>query len=79
MAITTIDEKNLAGILTRGMLDGVRSNLKNQLMATLEKEVDLAIDKTLDQFKGHVETTYDYVNDKPVFHISINGIKRCES
>ena len=78
MAITTVDEKNLAGILTRGMLDGVRSNLKLQLMSTLEKEVDLAIRNTLDQFVGHVSAHYDFSTDKPVFQVSINGIKQSE-
>ena len=78
MAITAVSEEGLATILTKGMLDGVKNNLKHQLMATLEKEVDLAIRETLDQFVGKVSAHYDFSTDKPVFQVSINGIKQSE-
>jgi hypothetical protein len=76
MAITTLNEMQLADVLTKGMLDGVKCNLKNQLMNTLEKEVDAAIENTLNQFKGHVEAVYDHMTGSPTFYISINGVKK---
>ena len=76
MAITNINEYHLANILNKGMLEGVRKNLKQQLMNTLEKEVDVAIDNTLSQFKGYVEANYDHMNGSPVFNIVINGVKK---
>jgi predicted 2-oxoglutarate/Fe(II)-dependent dioxygenase YbiX len=79
MSITTMNEEQLASILTNGMLAGVKNNLKHQLMTTLEKEVDAAINKTLDQFKGYVSANYDCMTGVPTFHISINGIKQNEN
>jgi len=79
MAINNYTEQNLADVLHKGMLDGVRKNLNQQLMNNLEKEVDIAIDETLRQMKGYVESYRNIVSNNIIFNVHINGVHKCLS
>lgn len=69
-------EEDVATILHKGLVDGIRQNLKAKLFQIVEKEIDGVIDQTLNQLKGHVEAQRDSHSDRVVFNIAINGVPK---
>lgn len=69
--INDASEDQLAEVLHKGMLTDVRSALKGLLMADLEKEVDGAIDKVMQNMKDYVEAHYNAMNESVVFNVLI--------
>lgn len=76
MSIFAANEKTIADILHKGMLDGVRKQLKTNLMNTLEKDVDTAIEQVVSGMKGYVESYWDSLKGTATFNVTINGVKK---
>jgi hypothetical protein len=76
MNITNFTEQDLVETLTKGLLEGVRKQLKQQLMGVLEKEVDTAVENVIRRMTGYVHAQRDFAQDRLVFNITINGVSK---
>jgi len=76
MSITNFTLDDLSRVFHDGLMKPLRAELKRQLMQTLEKEIDTAVETVLQGMKGYVKAHRDFSHDRIVFDVSINGIKK---
>lgn len=74
MAIKFGTVEDVASVLHKGMMDGIRHNLKTKIMTEIEKEINGVIDQTIKQMKGYVESYRDNFDGQVKFNITINGV-----
>lgn len=74
ISIQNATEEDIATVLHRGMMSGIRHELKQSLMISLEKEIDTAIEKAINGLKGYVEMQRGFnssLTEQLVFNIKI--------
>ena len=76
MSIYNITEKQLGEALSKGLLDDVRREIVHKIMLDIEKEVLAAIDKVVEQLKGHIVAYHKTDTDQLLVQVNIDGVKQ---